>query len=62
LAYVKYCQSIILTFIAGLLWVMGWWIVGPMPDSGVLAPVPHPVSPAKTGMTKPMKCCDITRT
>jgi hypothetical protein len=41
LAYVKYCQSIILTFIAGLLWVMGLWTMGVMPDNGILPPLPH---------------------
>jgi alkylation response protein AidB-like acyl-CoA dehydrogenase len=35
--------------------------VGPMSDSGVLAPDPHLVGPAKAGMTKPMKCFDATR-
>jgi hypothetical protein len=33
-----------------------------MPDSGVLAPVPQTISPAKAGTTKPMKCYDVTRT
>jgi hypothetical protein len=55
----KYCQFIILTFIAGLLWATGWWTMGPIPDIDVLAPVPHPVGPIKAGTTKPMKCCDI---
>jgi hypothetical protein len=36
--------------------------MGPMPDSGVLAPFPHPVGPAKDGMTKLMKHCDVMRT
>jgi hypothetical protein len=31
LSYVKYCQFIILTFIVGLLSVIGWWTMGVMP-------------------------------
>jgi hypothetical protein len=33
---------------------MGWWTVGPMPNSGILPLVHRPVGPAKARMTKPM--------
>jgi hypothetical protein len=52
LSYVKYCQFIILTFIIGFHWVTGWYIVGVMPDNGVLSPLPYPVGPAKAGTSK----------
>jgi hypothetical protein len=35
--------------------------VGPMSDSGVLAPVSRPVGLAKARMTKPTKRCDVMR-
>jgi hypothetical protein len=41
--------------------VIVWWTIGPMPDNSILPPVPRPVSPAKAGMTKSMKCCDVMR-
>jgi hypothetical protein len=46
-SYVKYCQFIILTFIAVLLWAMGLWAVGVIPDIDILPPLTHPVSLAK---------------
>jgi hypothetical protein len=49
-----------LTFIAGMLWVTGWWTVGAIPDSSVLPPLPRPISPAKAGATKWMIRCDVT--
>jgi hypothetical protein len=61
LFYVKYCQFIILTFIVGLIWATGWWIVGVMPDSGILPPIPHPVGPAKAGMSKKRKGSNVRR-
>jgi hypothetical protein len=62
LAYVKYCQFIILTFGAGLLWVMGFWAVEVMPDNGILSPLPCPVGLAKVGTRKQRKDSDVGRT
>jgi hypothetical protein len=47
LSYVKYCQIIILAFITDLLWVIGLWIVGVMPNNGILPPPPRPVGVTK---------------
>jgi hypothetical protein len=33
--------------------------MGVMPDSGALPPLPHPVGPAKAGMTKMRKGSNI---
>jgi hypothetical protein len=44
-----------LTFLAGLLWATRWLTVGPMFDNSIVAPIPHPVGPAKARMTKLMK-------
>jgi hypothetical protein len=51
----------LMTFIAGLLCMMGWWTMGVMPDSGVLPPLPCPVSPAKVETSKTRKCSNIKR-
>jgi hypothetical protein len=61
LSYIKYCQFIIRTFIAGLLWVMGLWIVGSMPDNDILPPLPCPVCLAKAGTRKWKKDLDVRR-
>jgi hypothetical protein len=39
---VMYYQFIIVTFITGLLWVMGMWNVGVMTNNGLLPPLSHP--------------------
>jgi hypothetical protein len=56
-----YCQFIILTFIVGMLWATWWWIMGVMPDSGVLPPLSHPVDPAKAGTSKMRNGSNIKR-
>jgi hypothetical protein len=43
LSSVNYCQFVTLKFIAGLLWVMGLWTVGVMPDIGIVPPLPRPL-------------------
>jgi hypothetical protein len=62
LTYIKSCQLIILTFIKGLLWAMGLWTMGVMPNNDVLHPLPHPVGLAKAGTRKWWKGSDIRRT
>jgi hypothetical protein len=62
LSYVKYCQFMILTFIAVLLWVTGLWTVGVMPTNGILPTCPCPVGLAKDRMRKMRKGSDIRRT
>jgi hypothetical protein len=44
---VKYSQFIILTFLTGLLWVMGLWTMGAMLKNDILPPLPRPVGLAK---------------
>jgi membrane protein DedA with SNARE-associated domain len=51
-SYVKYCQFIILIFIADLLWATGLCIVGVMLDNVILPPLPRLVSLAKAGTQK----------
>jgi hypothetical protein len=55
LSYVEYYQFIILTFITGLLWAMGLWTVGAMPDNNILPPLSRPVNLAKVGARKTKK-------
>jgi hypothetical protein len=61
LSYVKYCQFIILTFIASLLWAMGLWTVRVILDNGVLPLLPHSVGPAKAEMSKTRKGSTVKR-
>jgi hypothetical protein len=49
LSYVKYCQFIILTFIADLHWATGLWTMGVMLDNNVLPPLPDPIDLTKVG-------------
>jgi hypothetical protein len=61
MSYVKYCQFIILTFIISLLWAMGLWTLGVMPDNDVLPSLPHPVVLAKDGTRRRRKGSDVRR-
>jgi hypothetical protein len=59
LSYIEYCELIILTFITVLLWTMGLWTVGAMPDNDVLPPLSRRVNLAKAGTRKTRKVSKV---
>jgi hypothetical protein len=61
LSYIKYCQFIILTFTVDLLWAMGLWVIGVMPDNDIFPPLPRLVGFTKAGTRKWGKGLDVRR-